>query len=416
MQSFKKNSAFIIFIMLAVIFVMNIFLFSKQNREDSRPYMVEIFRLEKEMEKNYDMELDVQSLLATCNYVKRIVHCESEEEITTTGRYDYCIREINGSLYRFEYDTGKNDMKKTVVICNMVMIIAMVLVLIVLFYMDNKIIRPFHEMEQIPYELAKGNLAIEIPEEQTKYFGRFIWGINMLRENLENRRQKELSMHRDKKLLLLSLTHDIKTPLSVIKLNAQALSKNLYKDEERRMQAAVTINDKVDEIEKYVTDIVSASREEFLDLSVKEEDFYLADVIDRLRDTYENKTSLHKIKLEIQEYKNCLLKGDEDRILEVLQNIMENALKYGDGERISISFERDQGCCLIMVSNTGEGMMAEEIMKVFDSFYRGSNVQNKPGSGLGLYICRQLMTNMNGDIFVSQKENEFKVTVVVRMC
>ncbi|MGN0247906.1 MAG: sensor histidine kinase, partial [Lachnospiraceae bacterium] len=203
---------------------------------------------------------------------------------------------------------------------------------------------------------------------------------------------------------------------SVIKLNAQALSKNLYKDEERRMQAAVTINDKVDEIEKYVTDIVSASREEFLDLSVKEEDFYLADVIDRLRDTYENKTSLHKTKLEIQEYKNCLLKGDEDRILEVLQNIMENALKYGDGERITISFERDQGCCLIMVSNTGEGMMAEEIMKVFDSFYRGSNVQNKPGSGLGLYICRQLMTNMNGDIFVNQKENEFKVTVVVRMC
>lgn len=109
------------------------------------------------------------------------------------------------------------------------MIIAMVLVLIVLFYMDNKIIRPFHELEQIPYELAKGNLAIEIPEEQTKYFGRFIWGINMLRENLENRRQKELSMHRDKKLLLLSLTHDIKTPLSVIKLNAQALSKTCIK-------------------------------------------------------------------------------------------------------------------------------------------------------------------------------------------
>ena len=60
-------------------------------------------------------------------------------------------------------------------------------------------------------------------------------------------------------------------------------------------------------------------------------------------------------------------------------------------------------------------MKQEELIKIFDSFYRGSNVSDKDGSGLGLYICRRLMNNMNGDVFAEQTEDEFKVTVVVRM-
>ena len=84
----------------------------------------------------------------------------------------------------------------------------------------------------VPKELAKGNLAVPISEEKSRFFGEFTWGVNLLRESIENSRKKEITMQKDKKLLLLSLSHDIKTPLSAIKLNAKALARGLYKNEE----------------------------------------------------------------------------------------------------------------------------------------------------------------------------------------
>ena len=69
--------------------------------------------------------------------------------------------------------------------------------------------------------------------QKSRFFGKFTWGVNLLREKIEDDRKKELSMQRDKKLLLLSLSHDIKTPLSAIKLNAKAIAKGIYNDEEK---------------------------------------------------------------------------------------------------------------------------------------------------------------------------------------
>lgn len=92
---------------------------------------------------------------------------------------------------------------------------------------------------------------------------------------------------------------------------------------------------------------------------------------------------------------------------------MENALKYGDGKYITISFSTEEDCCLITVKNSGCTLKEDELPHLFDSFYRGSNVGNAKGSGLGLYICRQLMHMMDGEIFAEIKENEFLATVVI---
>lgn len=89
----------------------------------------------------------------------------------------------------------------------------------------------------------------------------------------------------------------------------------------------------------------------------------------------------------------------------MIENLMENAFKYGDGRLIGISFQEEEGCQLIRISNTGSIVNAEEIPRLFDSFYRGSNAGDKEGNGLGLYICREIMQKMDGEIFV-QAEND----------
>lgn len=160
-------------------------------------------------------------------------------------------------------------------------------------------------------------------------------------------------MQRDKKTLLLSLSHDIKTPLSAIKLYAKALSKGLYESREKQLEIADSINVKADEIESYVSQIVTASREDFLSFDVNMGEFYLSDLVTKIKSYYAEKLSLIGTEFSISDYSNCLLCGDFDRSVEVIQNIMENAVKYGDGNNISLNFSAEDDCILITVRNSG---------------------------------------------------------------
>ncbi|MBR6664791.1 MAG: HAMP domain-containing histidine kinase [Lachnospiraceae bacterium] len=288
------------------------------------------------------------------------------------------------------------------------------LTLFLLVYVGKKVLKPFHNMTNLSYELAKGNLSTPIKEEKSKFFGRFLWGMDMLRENLESNKEKELALQKEKKTLILSLSHDIKTPLSAIKLYTKALSQNLYDTEEKRAEALQGIDKNVKEIEKYVSEIVAASREDFLNLEVQVGEVYLSQVMSTIQTYYQDKLSTLHTKFLVEDMEECLLKADKDRLVEVLQNMLENAIKYGDGKEIRITLREEEDCKLLSVENTGCSLKEEELPNLFDSFYRGSNSQGVKGSGLGLYICRELMKKMDGEVFTEIRNGSFLVTAVIQ--
>ncbi len=269
-------------------------------------------------------------------------------------------------------------------------------------------------MSDLSYELAKGNLSMPIKEEKSKLFGRFLWGMDMLREKLEDNKEKELEFQKERKMLILSLSHDIKTPLSSIELYSKALSENLYDTKERRDEALQGIARNVKEIKGYVDEIVTASREDFLNLEVAAGEYYLSEIMKVTETYYIDKLFVLHTEFQVETPEECLLKGDKNRMVEVLQNIMENAIKYGDGKSIRISFGEEEDCKLIHIENSGCNLKKEELPNIFDSFYRGSNAGAVKGSGLGLYICKNLMRKMDGDIFAEVKEDAFCMTVVAR--
>ena len=219
-------------------------------------------------------------------------------------------------------------------------------------------------------------------------------------------------LQKQKKMLLLSLSHDIKTPLSAIKLYSAALSKGLYSEKEKQLQIAASINSKADEIESYVSQIIEASREDFLSLEVKGEEFYLSALMESIRVYYSDKLSLNRTEFDLEKYSDCLISGDLDRSVEVVQNIIENALKYGDGKKISLGCREEEGCILVSVTNGGCSLSGAELPHIFDSFWRGENAENVDGSGLGLYICRQLMHKMKGEVFGEINGDFITVTAV----
>ena len=289
------------------------------------------------------------------------------------------------------------------------------LIIGLLYYIWRHIIMPFGRLNDVPKELARGNLAVPIPEEKSRFFGKFTWGVNLLRESIEEGRKKEIAMQRDKKLLLLSLSHDIKTPLSAIKLNAKALAKGLYKDEEKRRAAAESINTRADEIERFVSEITKAASEDFMSFEVTQGEAFLSDIITRIDARYAPQLAMSGTELAIQEYDDCILSCDSDRLAECLQNLIDNAIKYGDGRRIEISFDKMDGSELITVSNTGCTLEAKELPQIFESFHRGNNADKVQGNGLGLFICRRLMGLMNGEVYADIRDECFYITLVVKM-
>lgn len=406
MKTFDKIFAAVLVLLLAVILGADLFFAGFTRRESGRPYRVEMERLALEIE-----ERGLQNVsLSNYTYVVNIE--EYSENFFDTDR-DYAIREIDGRLYRFDYSPENYRDKNRILTAVNIILAAMSLVtLSILLFVRRKILSPFERLKNVPYELSRGNLTLPLKENKSRFFGKFVWGMDLLRENLEEQKQRELSLQKEKKTLLLSLSHDIKTPLSAIKLYAKALSKNLYSDREKQGEIAENINKKADEIEGYVAQIITASKEDFLRLKVENSEFYLSDLMGAISDYYREKLALVKTEFFVGKYDNCLLSGDFHRSVEVLQNIMENAIKYSDGDRIEIEISEEDGCKIICIKNSGCTLSDGELPHIFDSFWRGSNAGNIPGSGLGLYICRQLMNQMNGEIFADANDGWLRVTVI----
>lgn len=411
MKSYNKICTVIIIILASIFVICNILQFGLDEKNQGRTYRVEANRILNQIKQEGFKQLDL-SQYKTITAVYPMT--ENSDDFFQTES-DYLIREMDGTLYRIEYNSNVDVLNtKLKLFINGALGVMAALVLFSLLYVRQKIIKPFEQMKEVPYELSKGNLTVPIKENKSKFFGKFVWGVDMLRETMEEQKQHELDLQKEKKTLILSISHDIKTPLSAIKLYASAISKGLYEGKERQTEIAKNINAKADEIEQFVSEIIKASNEDFLNLQVRTGEFYLSEAIENIKVYYSEKLALARTDFVINDYDNCMLKGDCDRFIEVLQNVMENAIKYGDGHNIEISFSEEEDCRLVQIKNTGCTLADTEVPHIFDSFWRGSNVGSNSGSGLGLYICRQLMHKMDGEIFAEVDGNEMCVTVVGR--
>ena len=400
-----KRFAYLIFIIEIILLLSCNGLYLYQNKSNfGRMYRVEAGRVAIELQENAPEEID----LAEYDTILAVSEFDSEEVCNN----DYVVEKVGGKLYRIEYRMNQNF--NMLIYMNIAIVIMIALTVIILVYVEKKVLKPFQDMSHLSYELAKGNLSVPIKEEKSKLFGRFLWGMDMLREKLEENKEKELEFQKDKKTLVLSLSHDIKTPLSAIELYSKALSSGLYETQDKKDEVLEGITRNVKEIKRYVDEIVTASREDFLNLEVVSGEFYLLEIISATESYYRDKLSVIHTELEVERFADCLLKGDKNRLIETLQNIMENAIKYGDGKKIKLYGEDEEDCKLIHIENTGCSLKEEELQNIFDSFYRGSNSQAVRGNGLGLYICKNLMKKMDGDVFAQILDKNFRVTIVAR--
>lgn len=417
----KINCLLLLFSIIYLgLFLLTEFFISRQVKVTGREYLVEVNRIMQGMEEQEGFfmpdlsdteEIIKVSFLADVEKAeaKTFFRAENGLEIHIEPLF---IHEELAGFVRFDY---KNviDIKSKMRIFEWIILFAGIFVIAVLLYVKVKIIRPFFTLSQMPYELSKGRMNVEILESKDRFLGKFVWGISMLRDHLQESQMKALQLEREKKLLLLSISHDIKTPLSTIKLYAKALNEGVYDTIEKQRGAASQIEKLSGEIENYVKTIVRSSSQEIVHVEVEISEFYLKDLVQMIEEYYRPKCELAMTEFTIGDFQDKLIKGSMDSTFEVVENVMENAFKYGDGKRIEISFYEEEYCQIIRIYNTGMQVKQEEMPHLFDSFYRGSNAGDKKGNGLGLYICREIMQKMEGDIFASREKAGMSFHLVV---
>lgn len=303
-----------------------------------------------------------------------------------------------GMFYWFAYEQARIP-QWLILLVNIIFCFIIVFILYLYCYIRKQVIQPFHQMKALAQALKNRDFTYQLPQQKARLFGDFIWAIDVMREELRAHEETEVQLLKEKKLMIASVSHDIKTPLSNIRLYTDALQESLYPQE--IIQARIYEN--CEKINQYINEIMAANQEDLFDFSVHMEEIYMEEVLAILKREAE-RVKLAFVSYEQEECANELIYTDMIRLREVLSNVIDNALKYGDGNWIHISFYEEDQHQVIAIANSGENIDLHDISLLYQSFYRGRNVTSQKGNGLGLYICKQLMKEMQGDIFMTQKQ------------
>lgn len=335
----------------------------------------------------------------------------------TTLNETVVFKPIEGTYYIVKYRIVHNDSDNNTRILWLALIVTGVYVYLMFytFRLHRNIIKPMERISDVTNQMARGYLGETNLQYKNRYFKEFIWGLDMLREQLAYERDKNTELEKQRKTLVASLSHEIKTPLSSVKNYAIALKEDIYENKEDRNKALEIILDKVEDIERLTKELLDTASKEVRNIEVKPKEIYMLEVHNRLNRIIREKTDLlYMDYIESKIGENLLLMVDPDRLQEVFDNVIENALKYGDLNSIKISYDIEENYQLIEIHNTGSPIPKTELKYIFNSYYRGSNTNNKPGHGLGLYISKQIMRNMQGDIFAKNTEKGVSFVVVIK--
>ena len=297
-------------------------------------------------------------------------------------------------------------------------------------YIEKNIVKPFDRMQSFAGKVAEGKLDEPLMMEENNMFGVFTESFDIMREELSESKKREIELQRKEKELIASLSHDIKTPITGIKLTTELLEAKL--NQYIREEAAKTGTDaadsteleiqrdtdildkldniykKADEIDSLVSDLFSATLEDLGEFKVNcedEESGVLSEII--------KKNDSKGLVVE-SELPKLIIHIDAKRMSQVIGNIISNSYKYA-GTKINVEYRLKDKYLEMIIKDYGPGVSSDELELITNKFYRGKQAEadNKEGSGLGLYIAKSLMVKMNGELICYSDDTGFAVTVLI---
>jgi len=281
-------------------------------------------------------------------------------------------------------------------------LIGFAIAVIISLVISKTLISPIQGMTKAAEAMADGDFSRKIPVESADEIGVLAKTFNGMAGQIETMLEELQRVEALRREFVANVSHELRTPLTNIRSYAETISDDKDIPQEMEDEFLRIIINQSDRMTKIVQDLLELSRFDSGASVLSVEEFSIEQAV---RDVYaaialEARKRSHVLNLEL-EWKLPNIKGDRDKIEQVLMNVIANALKYTpDGGTIAIYSGTTGGDVWVKIEDTGVGIPPEDLEHVFDRFYRVDKARSREsgGTGLGLSIAKEIISRHGGDI------------------
>ncbi|NLA32446.1 MAG: HAMP domain-containing histidine kinase [Mollicutes bacterium] len=270
------------------------------------------------------------------------------------------------------------------------------------FFFSKTITKPIVKISNKAKEIGKGNLNIKFDKSNIRELDELSNTLNMT--------IKELKVTDDlRRDLMANISHDLKTPLTMIKAYAEMVKDISCESPEKRTEHLNIIISETERLNTLVNDILELSK---IQSSTQELEITKVDLVKEV----ENIINSYSIVKEVLDYKFILdmpkksvVMADKQKINRAIYNLINNAINYtGEDNTVYISIKEDKKTVTFSVKDTGKGIKKSEIASIWDRYYKNdkNHKRNLVGTGLGLAIVREVLESHNFKYGVNSKRNK----------
>lgn len=216
--------------------------------------------------------------------------------------------------------------------------------------------------------------------------------------------RRQFQLQQQQQNFVMAVTHELKTPISVARLNLETLMKYELEKEKQKKMLDMTLQETL-RLDELINNILISTQLDVEAYKASKEELNLSDLVRDVLHQFEHRYHHRKVVSDIAEEVD--LKGDPLLLKLLVSNLLENANKYSErNASITCRLYEQDGQGVLQVLDEGLGIPAEEKEKVFDKFYRVGNEQTRTakGTGLGLYICKKIAKSHDGNIAITDNK------------
>jgi len=288
--------------------------------------------------------------------------------------------------------------------------VAVVIALTAAYFISRSIISPISQMQIVAQRIAKGDFSRKVKIKSKDELGELAKSLNIMADELQQKIESLKRMDRVRTDFVANVSHELKTPLTLIKGYIETLQDRAIDDKEKAHKFISIIKEHTSRLENIINDLLSLSELELSRNSIVKTDFDLRHLIDEVAMGFGHALDAKQQTLSINSQGDDFgVKADSDKIEQVFVNLIDNAIKYTkDAGRINISLLEQQDAITVTVEDNGIGIAKEHLDRVFERFYRVDKARSRQlgGTGLGLGIAKHIVIAHNGEIHIESEINK----------
>ena len=300
----------------------------------------------------------------------------------------YCIKKGNGYIFLF---TSLEDIGTTTSLIKnqliYVTLLAILFSIIIALFLSRRIAKPISDMTKKAEKLAEGNYNVQFTTTGIKEIDELANTLNYLEQEVS----KTDEYRRD---LMANVSHDLKTPLTMIKAYAEMIRDITLDNKEKTKENLNVIIDETDRLNILVNDILELSKLQNNQDNLNIEKFDIVELINDILKRYQIIKETENYNLILESPSSIIVKADKKRISQVLYNLINNAINYtGDDLTVTIRITENAKDCKIEIIDTGKGIDEKDLTNIWNRYYKKekNHKRNVVGTGLGLSIVKNIL-------------------------